>query len=128
MVLILGARYAGKRDAARNFYPVQEFCDGQTAAYAALLNAEAVTNYHLLIRRLLTDGKSPEDFTNRFISANPDALVIMDEVGAGIVPMQREERVWREKCGICSRIIAENSRCVIRVICGIPQVLKGELP
>ena len=128
MILIIGALNAGKRDISSKFYHIQKFCDGQTASYTDVMNAEAVTNYHLLIQRLLNDGKSPEDFTNRFISENFTALVIMNEVGAGIVPIQREERVWREKCGICSRIIAEKSDSVIRVICGIPQVLKGELP
>ena len=128
MVLIYGAVYAGKRDIASEFYGIKEFCDGRNAAFGDVLQANAVVNFHRLLRRLMDAGESPQDFTNRYVSQNPDTIVLMDDVGSGIVPLDRTERLWREECGICSRILARNAQTVIRVVCGIPQILKGELP
>jgi adenosylcobinamide kinase/adenosylcobinamide-phosphate guanylyltransferase len=128
MVLIYGAAYAGKRDTARKYYGISDFADGAEAPFTAVLTAPAVTNYHTLVRRLTDAGEAPEDFTRRLITEDPGAVVITDDIGSGIVPMEREERLWREQCGICMRLLAESAETVIRVVCGIPQVLKGELP
>ena len=49
----------------------------------------------------------------------------MDEIGCGIVPMEKSERVWRENAGRCGCIIAANSVKVIRIVCGIPDIIKG---
>lgn len=54
-------------------------------------------------------------------------IIIADEIGYGIVPMDKKEREFRDYYGgICCKI-AENADIVIRVICGIGQVLKGDL-
>ena len=127
MVLIYGAAYAGKRDTAREYYGTDAFCDGAAAPFSDVLTAYAVINYHALVRRLLVVGESPQDFTRCLIETAP-AVVITDDIGSGIVPLEREERLWREECGICTRLLAGNAETVIRVVCGIPQVLKGELP
>lgn len=128
MVLIYGAAYAGKHDIAREWYGITDFCDGSAAERSEILTAKAVASYHCLIRRLLDGGESPQAFTNRMISQNPGAVILMNDVGSGIVPLEREDRLWREECGICTRIIAQNAQTVIRVVCGIPQILKGERP
>ena len=96
--------------------------------FSEVLTAPAVNNYHCLVRRLLAAGESPQDFTRRLIERNPEAVVLTDDIGSGIVPVDREERLWREECGICMRLLAAHAGTVIRVVCGIPQVLKGELP
>ena len=128
MVLVLGAAHAGKREAARKLYNVTEFESGESCECSQAMAASAVCDYHVLVRRLLHAGESPQDFTKRYISAHSDGIILMNEIGCGIVPLEREERIWREECGICARIIAENANTVIRVICGIPQAIKGELP
>ena len=128
MVLILGAAHAGKRDAARKLYTITEFADGGSCDLSQVMAETAICDYHVLVRRLLASGQSPQDFTKRYISENPNAIVLMNEIGCGIVPLEREERIWREECGICARMIAENADTVIRVVCGIPQAIKGELP
>lgn len=128
MVLIYGAVYAGKRDIARKIYGVEDFCNGASAPFDALLCARAVTNFHSLVRRLLQADRSAVEYTERLTEQNPDVIVLTDDIGSGIVPIEREERLWREACGICMRLLAERADTVIRVVCGIPQVLKGELP
>ena len=55
-------------------------------------------------------------------------IVIATEVGGGVVPLDPAERAEREAAGRLSCLLAERADIVIRVCCGLPQVLKGELP
>ena len=50
------------------------------------------------------------------------------EVGGGVVPMDAEERAGREAAGRLACLLAERADCVVQMFCGIPTVLKGELP
>ena len=54
--------------------------------------------------------------------------VIATEIGGGVVPTDREERETRERAGRLSCLLAERADTVVRVFCGIPTVIKGELP
>ena len=55
-------------------------------------------------------------------------VVTAAEVGGGVVPLDPAERAEREAAGRLSCLLAERADIVIRVCCGLPQVLKGELP
>ncbi len=54
-------------------------------------------------------------------------IVTCAEVGGGVVPLGHEERVWRESVGRLSCELAERATAVVRMVCGIPVVLKGSL-
>ncbi len=65
------------------------------------------------------------------LSALADALaahpiVIATEVGGGVVPMEPAQRQTREAAGRLSCLLAQRADRVIRVFCGLPEVLKGE--
>lgn len=55
-------------------------------------------------------------------------IVVMTEVGSGIVPIDRSEREARENAGRLSCALAERADTVVRMCCGLPEVLKGNLP
>lgn len=55
-------------------------------------------------------------------------IVIATEVGGGVVPTDAGERAFREAAGRLSCLLAEKADTVIRVYCGLPQLLKGEWP
>ena len=54
-------------------------------------------------------------------------LVICRELGCGPVPASAEERALREKVGRLCTDLAQRADCVVRMVCGIPCVIKGEL-
>ena len=56
------------------------------------------------------------------------AVVVATEVGGGVVPVDPEERERRERAGRLSCLLAQRAETVIRVQCGLPQLLKGKLP
>ena len=55
-------------------------------------------------------------------------VVIATELGGGVVPIDTTERAKREAAGRLACLLSERADVVIRVCCGLPQVLKGQLP
>ena len=55
-------------------------------------------------------------------------LVLATEVGGGVVPMDAAERAAREAAGRLACLLAARADCVVQMFCGLPTVLKGELP
>ena len=55
-------------------------------------------------------------------------IVIATEIGGGVVPIDPAQRVAREAAGRLACLLAARADTVIRVYCGLPQVLKGKLP
>ena len=52
-------------------------------------------------------------------------VVIACELGGGVVPVEPELRAWREAAGRLSCLLAKRADVVVRICCGLPQVLKG---
>ncbi len=68
----------------------------------------------------------PAGSLDGLLEANPGVIILCDEVGCGVVPMDREERAWREAVGrLCCALAARAGR-VERVFCGLGMTLKGE--
>ncbi len=60
------------------------------------------------------------------LAVNPDIILICDEVGCGVVPIDPAQRTWREAVGrLCCRL-AKRAERVERIFCGLPMTLKGE--
>ena len=55
-------------------------------------------------------------------------IVIATEVGGGVVPMDAAQRTAREAAGRLACLLAARADCVVQMFCGIPTVLKGEIP
>ena len=55
-------------------------------------------------------------------------VVIATEIGGGIVPIDPAERAAREAAGRLACLLAARASCVVEMFCGLPTVLKGELP
>lgn len=128
MIMITGGAYQGKRQYAAEKLNITQMLDGAECDISSVTKTVCIYNYHMLVKRLMKQGIEPIAFTQRFCTENPDSAVIINEIGCGIIPMEKEDREWRENVGRCGRIIAEHSHSVIRMVCGIPTAIKGELP
>ena len=53
--------------------------------------------------------------------------VTASEVGGGVVPLDPGECEARERAGRLACLLAERADTVVRVFCGIPRFLKGEI-
>lgn len=80
--------------------------------------------FHQWFRERLREGGNPEKEAETYFEQHPDCVVISDEVGNGIVPMDAFEREYRERLGRMLVEIAAKAERVERVICGIGQRIK----
>lgn len=137
MELYIGGYAQGKLDYVKNKYEGQKWCilDGQKAGVDLAAEVETVIDkknresvlfyhFHLWVKRLLAEGENPEQRTKDFLKKYPDCIILADEVGNGIVPIEVQEREYRERLGRILISLAAKAERVERVICGMGQRLK----
>ena len=103
MILIIGGASSGKRDYARSL---------------GFKDEEISQNVWELVR----ENHAVSDALFNALRKMP--VVICDEVGSGIVPIERTERDARDACGRLCIALASEAERVVRMVCGIPTVLK----
>lgn len=126
MIFVTGGCFQGKQQWVLQNCQVQPFrvADGAVCSMEAIKSAGVLDHFHLLVRRWMQAGKIPADETEKILSYNPDIVIITDEIGSGIVPLDVKEREWREVHGrICCQL-AGRADAVFRVIAGIGQKIK----
>ena len=128
MIMFTGGAHQNKTKLAEEMTGITAAvtADGEVCSEAEALNAKCVRNYHALVKRIYISGGDPVKFTEKLCNESPDAVIIMDETGCGIVPVDRDERLIREATGRCGCMIARKSHTVVRVCCGIPTIIKGD--
>ena len=91
-----------------------------------------INNLQLVIKELLSAGMKPEEvwqeIKNRMLKLEEhgaNLILISDEIGGGIVPMDAFDREWREVTGRILCRLAEQAHKVVRIVMGLPQIIKG---
>ena len=69
-------------------------------------------------KRTMKSGGDVIAITSKIVQSNPGILILMDEIGCGVIPMEREERLWREETGRAGCYLAAHAESVERVVCG----------
>ena len=125
MEMIIGGAFQGKEKLARQAYPDIDWVYGKEASFDDLLRCGGVIGFQDYVRRLVEEEKDTSSLAADIISGNPDIILVSDEVGYGVVPVNRTDRLYREAVGrVCTRLASYSTR-VTRVVCGIGNVIKG---
>lgn len=83
-----------------------------------------INHFHDWVKERTFAEGCPEEEIFAFVEKYPNCIIISDEVGNGIVPVDAFERVYREKNGRILVELAGRAEEVVRVICGIGQKIK----
>lgn len=83
-----------------------------------------LNHFHLWVRNRLKADGDPEKEIRKFLDRFPDCVIICDEIGNGIVPVEAFERAYREQTGRIVTALAKEAEEVVRVVCGIGQRIK----
>ena len=81
-------------------------------------------HFHIWMKNELAEDNNPEEKLEKILKRFPDCVIISDEVGNGIVPMDAFDREYRDRLGRILISLAKEADEVVRVICGIGQKLK----
>lgn len=145
MILYTGGRYQGKLEAAINrldtsYDCVLDFskinCKDEFDKITLLCNGNIEIFYNLesLVRLLVnnmeflveTKANTVKDYVISLVERLNPKIVIISEVGAGVIPIDKKENEFREITGEISVELARRSQCVIRMVCGIEQIIKDD--
>ena len=54
-----------------------------------------------------------------------DKILLCEDISCGVVPIDPEQRAWREAVGRMNAMLAARAERVTRIFCGLPMELKG---
>ena len=109
MIFVTGPMFSGKREYIKSALNLSD----EEFAERAVWNVEELVSEKAVTLEAIADELASKE------------IVIADEIGCGLVPLDASEREKRERAGRLACMLAERADTVIRVVCGCPQVLKG---
>ncbi len=112
MILVVGGIASGKRTYVRSLGYADADIDEATLAHGRVLYG---------LETLLRHGTLD---TRQMDALRAKDVVCCCEVGMGVVPIDGEERVWRELVGRTCTELANDAQRVVRMVCGIPVPVK----
>lgn len=127
MRLIIGGYAQGKLDYALKDYSLENsmICEGTIPEGKIGQGKTVILNHlHNWVKASILLGENPEEEILEFLKDCPDCIIICDEIGNGIIPMDSFEREYRERIGRLLVELAGRAEKVERVICGIGQKIK----
>lgn len=86
-----------------------------------------INHLHLWVKDLLREGMEEAVVQSTILSwvaTHPNTILICDELGNGIVPLEKMDRIWREQTGRIMIELAKQAERVERILCGLGQRLK----
>lgn len=142
MKLVIGGAYQGKLAYAKKEYGITEgWADGRTCRMDEIWTCSGIYQFHEYVRRMGTGEpetgtqsaderelteieQDAERFAAELLRRNPDLVIVSNELGYGVVPVDKADRLWREMTGRVCTCIAGEAQEVVRVVCGIGVRLK----
>ena len=125
MIMITGGAAQGKTAFAKEHCPDVRFIDGADCGEEELFSCGGIRQFHQYIRRFSERiAKDPEGFAKELYEADPGIVVVTTEIGCGLVPIEQEDRDYRDAVGKTCTALASLSEEVWLVTCGIPKRIK----
>ena len=114
MILILGGAASGKRTYLESLgYGPEDIADGVLDERTVLYGLEKL---------VAADTEGAEAMLPALLEKEAVACC---EVGSGVIPIQYEQRRAREATGRLCVLLAAHADKVVRLVAGIPTVIKG---
>lgn len=115
MILVIGGAYQGKTVFAEAISEQE-----QKAGKKGTIFLE----FHAWIKECMKEDRNIEEELREKLKQDPDQIIVCNELGCGVVPMDAFERSWREHTGRLTCELAKQADAVYRVACGIGTRIK----
>ena len=126
MKMIIGGACQGKLAYAKDKYPEITWIDGEQCMFEEIYTCEGINHFSHYIRRAMQAGKDIKTLAAKLTSQNPEIIIIADEIGYGLVPIDKFDRSYREQTGRICTELAGYANQVDRIVCGIASTIKEE--
>ena len=135
LIFVCGGACQGKRSWAAQKWkiPKQRVLDGREAAQCIQAGSRLcqdaegcllLDHYEVFVRETAERGGDVVQATDVLLSSCPDLVIITDEIGSGIIPMDKKLQEYRELHGRLCCSLAGKAQEVYRVTCGIGTRIK----
>ncbi len=125
MILVFGGAYQGKKEfvATKYDYKLEDMyqCNEKDPVD---FSKDVITDLENYILGAIRRDENPLAFVNANKANFRDKIIIITDVGSGIVPISKEQRLFRDNVGKITQILSRDSKEVYRVFCGIGEKLK----
>lgn len=134
MKLIIGGAAQGKLAYAREQFGEGRYLDGGCCKLEEMYREKGVYDFQRWIQKQMQEA--PEFFREEekkeellelcrsILKENREIILICNEVGCGLVPVEKRDRQYRDLVGEVCIWLAKEAEEVHRVICGIGRRIK----
>lgn len=128
MILVIGGSFQGKLEFVRRQWMEGQpgngwYARGDKDSYETALERPVLYGLHHYIRRIVKEGGSVDTFLTKVLAGQAQ-IILLDEIGCGLVPMEAGDRQYREETGRAGQRLALEASEVWRVLCGVGQKIK----
>jgi len=124
MTFIFGGAYQGMEEYARDTLGAQEICMLDEKTRVLDFSKKAFSGLERFVLGCVRRGENAQDYFAQHMDSLSDAILIGMDLSCGVVPLDAEMRLWRDENGRVNNLLAANARHVVRMFCGIAQVVK----
>ena len=121
MILVLGGKYQGKRKFAEGLSPDRETLDMTENFGKQEISGKICTGFNEWFRN---DPETAAKNASEIFLENTDVILLVEEVGSGVVPLSIKDRKYREGIGRTVILLASRAEAVYRMFAGIPEKIK----
>ena len=124
MILILGGAYQGKLDFAKRTYNLSQEDIFTCIDTNPDVSKKCIYGLEEFTFACIQSGIDPlQQFQSLYPQPN-DTVFICQDIFCGVVPMERQLRLWRDATGKLCQYLAGKADAVYRIYCGLEQRLK----
>ena len=125
MHLIIGGAFQGKTDWAKAQFDltdadILECTEDRDVDFSR----PCITHLERFALYCLRQGQEPKAVLAQRAEGWKNSVLICDDISCGVVPLDAEDRAWREACGRMLNDLSIQAETVTRMFCGLPQRLK----
>lgn len=124
MILIFGGAYNGKLQFVKDKYDIKNedifFCRNEHLKF----DKKVLCGVHVFTRACVLHKLNSLEILENNLEYLKDKIIICDEINSGIVPMEKQDRAWREETGRVLQLLVKHSSSIYRIFFGIEEQIK----
>lgn len=124
MIFLFGGAHQGMEAYAREQLGAGDLCMLEEDDREIDFSTGAVAGLEKFVLGCVRRGENAQRYFEGRESEWSDAILIGMDFSCGLVPMDAQLRLWREENGRLNNFLAQRAERVVRMFCGLPQVLK----
>ena len=128
MIVIFGGAYQGKLEYAKEKFNICDedvyVCDESSTAIDNAMSKKVIYGLENFTFACVKAGLEAREVLAARRDELADKIIICADISQGIVPLDADQRAWREMNGRCMLWLGREADRVIRVFCGLGQDIK----